>query len=69
MKLYIVVYLAAEIAMTIGPVPYDETECRRRVEEKMVEVRQSEGYRKDPDAVWIKCEWHHTRPIRAEKYR
>ncbi len=64
MKLFIVIYIAGLIGGTIGPLPYDFKECKRRAAEKMAEFDQKvitpEGYRASD--VKLICEWHVNRP-------
>lgn len=33
MKLFIIIYVAGQIGGYAGPLPYDETECHKRIEE------------------------------------
>jgi hypothetical protein len=63
-KLWMVIYLAGQIVGTVGPLPYDEPECVRRVVDKMAgadhSVTTPEGY--TIHDVRLVCEWHDERP-------
>ena len=65
MRLYIVIYLAGLVGGTVGPLPYDEAECERRVSAQMASldrgVTTPSGY--TADDVDLRCEWHTERPI------
>ena len=64
MKLWIVIYVVGKIGATVGPIPYDESECWVRAAQSWSElddkVVTEQGYTKDD--VQFKCEWHAERP-------
>lgn len=64
MKLFIVVYLATNLAATIGPVPYDMEECQARVEEEMsiINADQKKKDVADAEKLVMRCEYHEERP-------
>lgn len=64
MKLYIVIYMAGLIGGTVGPLPYDEAECRRRIDALTAQIDPTittpEGF--SSKNVRFACEWHAVRP-------
>lgn len=62
-KLYLIIYMGGLIGGTVGPLPYDEAECKHRAADlaKAYNVaRGLEGVSGDQFA--FKCEWHEQRP-------
>lgn len=80
MSLYMILYAAGAIVGVWGPLPYDETECHARREERMAEVRQiietGRGVKGNPVPdemlahirTWrMSCEQHAKRPALTRK--
>ena len=60
MKLYMIWYLAGEIVLSAGPLPYGLFECESRAAEMTGWV--SESPNRDLHHLDIKCEMHEKRP-------
>lgn len=69
MKLWLIVYVAGQIGMTVGPLPYGMDECLVRADDKLAEIHdESRGnVTKETVAatITIKCEWSELRPAPA----
>jgi hypothetical protein len=70
-KLYIVIYVIGKIGGTVGPLPYDITECEHRVVELLKDIKptrpldESEQLGVDeikPSDLRVVCEYHDIRP-------
>ena len=64
MKLFMVIYVSGLIGGTIGPLPYDETECERRAVRLMnlCDPTKTAHGRTCAD-IRFKCERHNSRPV------
>jgi hypothetical protein len=63
-KLYLIVTLAGELAMSVGPLPYGPDECRERAQEKLEEINSDPAKRAiaEQQNIRIVCEYHDIRP-------
>jgi hypothetical protein len=64
MKLYIVIYIAGLIGGVVGPLPYDEDECKTRIKAewtKLNDVMTPQGFSKHD--IRYACEWAENRPV------
>lgn len=63
-KLYILIYIAGHVGATVGPLPYGEEECSRRIAEEYAQIDSTivtaDGFSKKD--IRYACEWHAERP-------
>lgn len=69
MKLWLIVYVAGQIGMTVGPLPYGMDECLSRADDKLAEIHEESKGNTTKETVaatiTIKCEWNELRPTPA----
>lgn len=63
-KLYLIVTLSGQLAMTVGPLPYGVDECHERARAKLEEINSDATKRAiaEKQEMEITCEYHDTRP-------
>jgi hypothetical protein len=62
MKLFMVLYILGTVQGSVGPLPYDEPECQRRVAEIRLECRNNPAVPYTCADVAMKCERHPSHP-------
>lgn len=60
-SLYVVIYVYGLIGGTIGPLPYDEQECFKRVA-KLEQTAIEKSQDRTIDHIKFRCEFHTSRP-------